>query len=339
MFWMNTSHFILPQVVGPDGLPALLREGGYELAVVDCTAGPFTELVLSWNADTPPGTAIRLEARVRYAPEDTQPETAIWSGWWMLGHWGTAAPGGGPLPRSAGTGADPPVRLNIDTLVVDPGYEATAFQVRLGLYGGPATPAVHRVAVSTAHRNEPPLTAADDPPLGQVIHLPVPARSQRVERADIASHICSPTSVGMVLAYFGIDQPTEAVAQAVFDHGAEIYGNWAFNVAYAGSHGLPAVVRYFRSLGDLERELQAGHPVIVSVAFEPGDLPESPQERSDGHLLVVTGVEAEGTFLVNDPAAHPGEGQPVERRYSRESLRRAFLGHGGVGYVIEAASA
>ena len=339
MFWQNTSRWVLPQTDAAGDPPhaGWAPQAGYEVAPVTCTEAPFTELILSWNAETPPGTAIRLEARVRYGAEDAPPSATSWSAWQELGHWGSGAVAGVPLPRSGPAPpaeVTPPVAVDIDTLRVAPGYAAQAFGLRLTLYGGAAGPVVRRLAVSTAHRRRPPLAAADDPPLGTAVHLPVPARSQRVEHADLVDHICSPTSVGMVLQYYGVDLPTAQVAAGVFDHEAEIYGNWPFNVAFAGSLGLQGVVRHFATLGALERELQQGHPVIISIAFAAGELPEAPISDSAGHLLVVTGVTAAGDFEVNDPAAYPQHGQAVERVYGREHLRGVFLGHGGIGYVI-----
>ncbi|HUS14011.1 MAG TPA: C39 family peptidase [Chloroflexia bacterium] len=341
MLWLNNSRFVLPQVeaaTGPDS-PSYLPESGYELAVVDCAGEPFTELVLSWNADTPAGTGLHTEVRVRYGPVDGPPESGTWSDWQPLGHWGREGAEGAHRPHSQLNGADhaAPLKVVIDVLQLDEGVEAAAFQLRLTLYGGAASPEVRLLAVSTAHRGRPTLDAAHDPPLGREIRLSVPARSQRVERPEIAGEICSPTSLSMVLQFYGIDEPTEQVAEAVYDHGAEIYGNWPFNVAYAGSHGLRAVVRHFRGMGEIERELHRGHPVIVSIAFQLGELPESPTQGTRGHLLVVTGVTAAGDFHVNEPDAHPAEGEPVERIYSREGLRRAFLGHSAIGYVIEPA--
>ena len=293
----------------------------------------------------PEATSLRVEARLRYAPADAQPEAGAWSAWRVLGHWGRGGPGAAPLPRSAGDeeeeappeGADP-VRLAIDALRLSGGGAATAFQVRLTLRGGAATPRVRLLAASTGVRGRPIPPPAEDPPLGRAVTLAVPPRSQRVERAAIAGEICSPTALGMVLQFYGVDQPTEQIAGAVFDHGAEIYGNWPFNVAYAGSLGFQAVVRHFRSMGELERELQQGHPVIITHAFEAGELPESPLTRTKGHLIVVTGVTAAGDFLVNEPAAHPARGEAIARVYSRAHLRPVFLRHGGVGYVITPAA-
>jgi uncharacterized protein YvpB len=333
MFWVNRTRFVLPTAGAGDPTPA--PAAGYELSVVETGDDAFTELVVSWNAEAPPGAGIHVEARARYAPVDDQPEAAVWSTWRTLGHWG-AATEGETAPRSAAApvAEEPAVRVDTDTLRLSAGYEATAFQLRLTLHGGPATPVVRQLAASAVHRGRPPLAAAADAPLGRPVRLAAPARSQMVERPEIAGHICSPTSVAMVLSYYGVDQPTEQVAAGVFDHGARIYGNWPFNVAYAAQHGMRGVVRHFGSMQEVERELQAGRPVIISVAYAAGELPESPLRQTDGHLIVITGVNEAGDFYVNDPAADPRAGQSVEQVYRRENLRRVFLARGGVGYVI-----
>ena len=300
------------------------------LPVVDCRAEPFTALVASWNVDLPPGSVLSPAVRVRVAGR--------WSAWNTLAHWGSGPDPntGEPLPRSLGTTADTPgpAWIDIDTLKVKDGRTADAFQMRLWLRGGPAgAPRVRLLAVATRPAAPSPVPAPPDddrPP----IRLPVPARSQRVEDPTIAGDICSPTSVAMVLAFYGIDRPTAEVARGVFDHGAGIYGNWPFNTAYAATANLRALVRYFGALEEVEAELRAGRPVILSLAWEPGELPEAPIPRSAGHLIVATGVDERGDFCVNDPAADPRLGQPIARVYGRAHLARAFLDRGGVGYLL-----
>jgi len=338
MLWLDHTCFVLPERT-PSADPALryVAAAGYELTPLDLTGDPFTEAILSWNADTPPGTALQADLRLRYGAAAAVPAAATWSDWQPMGTWGRSATEP-QLPRSSdGGGAG--LRHEIDVLRLAPGLEATAFAVRLRLQGGAATPTVRRLAVSTIHRGHPLPAATDDPPLGRAVQLAVPVRSQHAAPPDLAPNVCSPTALGMVLEFYGRDQPTAALIEVVFDHGATIYGNWAFNVAYAGEQGLRAVVRHFTHLGDLERELQAGHPVVISIAFAAGDLPESPTAGTAGHLLVVTGVTTAGDFYVNEPDANPVLGQPVARIYSREGLRRVFLRHGGVAYVIEPESA
>ena len=338
MLWLNHSCFVLPEQIPPADFAArYVAEAGYELTAVEC-AEPFTEAILSWNAVTPPGTTLRAELRLRYGGAAGEAAATGWSSWQPMGHWGQAAPDQPPLPRSSeGGGAG--LRHEIDVLRLDPNLEATAFAVRLRLQGGAATPTVRRLAVSTIHRGRPLPSPTADLPLGQAVQLAVPLRSQHAEPPDMAPNVCSPTSLGMVLGFYGCDQSTGQLAAAVFDHGAAIYGNWAFNVAYVGEQGLRAVVRHFTHLRDVERELQAGHPVVISIAFAAGDLPESPTAGTPGHLLVVTGVTAAGDFYVNEPDANPDLGQPVARLYPRAGLRHVFLRHGGVAYVIEPESA
>ena len=68
-------------------------------------------------------------------------------------------------------------------------------------------------------------------------------------------------------------------------------GNWAFNAAYAGARGLRGVVAYLRGIDHVAAFVDAGLPVAISIAWNQGELPGAPLEHSDGHLLVVRGVE------------------------------------------------
>jgi hypothetical protein len=320
MFWTYDA--------ATDSPPAEGQGGRRTWPPVDCRAAPFTRLVASWNAAAPAGTVITPAVRVRVAGR--------WSPWYSLAHWGTGLhpETGEPLPRSLPVQPDGPgsAWVDIDTLRLKEDREADAFQMRVRLRGhGGALPRLHLLAVTT-YRADPP-GAGQARAGGGAFRLPVPERSQQVEAPDIAGLICSPTCVGMVLAYYGLDRPTTAVAAGVRDaYGEETYGNWPFNTAYAATHGLRATVRHFPDLDAVEAELRAGRPVILSVAWEPGDLPAAPIPRSSGHLIVATGVDEHGDFYVNDPAADPRQGQPVARRYSRAHLARAFR---GIGYVIE----
>jgi hypothetical protein len=298
------------------------------LPVVDCRAEPFTRLVASWNAAIPPGAVLTPAVRVRV--------TGRWSPWYLLARWGSGPhpDTGESLPRSLPARRDTPgpAWVDIDTLRLKAEAQADAFQLRVSMRAAAgAAPRLDLLAVTTYQRPSAPAPPAPRAPRDPV-RLPVPERSQQVESPDIAGLICSPTCVGMVLAYYGVDQPTTAVAAGVRDYyGEETYGNWPFNTAYAATHGLRAVVRHFPDLDAVEAELRAGHPVILSTAWEPGELPGAPIPRSSGHLMVATGVDAHGDIYINDPAADPRQGQPVARCYPRAALARAFR---GIGYVI-----
>jgi hypothetical protein len=222
--------------------------------------------------------------------------------------------------------------VDIDTLRLKDDLLADAFQLRVTLRShGDAVPQVHRLAVTT-YRPGPGEEATPRDATAPPVRLAVPERSQKVEDPAISWQICSPTSLGMVLAYYGVDRPTAEIAAGVRDHrGDETYGNWPFNTAYAAGHGFQTAVRHFPGLAAVEAELRAGHPVILSVAWGEGELPAAPIAKTNGHLIVATGVDAQGDFYVNDPAADPRTDQPVARVYPRAGLARAFK---GIGYVI-----
>ncbi|MEZ0229976.1 MAG: C39 family peptidase, partial [Planctomycetota bacterium] len=165
--------------------------------------------------------------------------------------------------------------------------------------------------------------------------LEVVERSQRVEDPKIAGRICSATSLGMVLAFHGFDKKTTEVCAEVHDRKAEIYGNWALNVAYAGRLGLDAAVTRMGSFEPLEAEIAAGRPVVITHRWAAGELTGSPVSATDGHLIVVRGFTKEGDLVVNDPAADPRKEQKIQRVYKRAEIEKTWLGNAdGVAYLL-----
>ena len=162
--------------------------------------------------------------------------------------------------------------------------------------------------------------------------LDVPARSQQVEAPDLASRICSPTSVAMVLEAGGVNIPTAEVAALAYDADHDIYGNWPRAVQAAFQAGVPGTLVRLSSWRAVQHFLEAGVPLIISVGAEPGQLQGAPYESTAGHLLVLRGLTPGGDVLVNDPAAAtPDE---VPRTYRREDLELCWMRRGGVAYAI-----
>ncbi len=204
---------------------------------------PFDRAVLSWNATGP--ARFELEA-------DGD------GNWRDMGEWG-------PEPRSV-----PGDGVEVDTLVL----KAPARSLRFRVTPAPGT-AVTLVAAATWTKGEKnPLSWKPSPAWGRT--LDVPQRSQDSSKEDPAK-VCSPTSLAMILQYYGVDKPTEEVAAAVFDRAGKIYGNWPFNTAYAHqASGLEAYVRKFMGLEELEAEIAAGRPVEISHRWEKGELDGAP---------------------------------------------------------------
>jgi hypothetical protein len=139
---------------------------------------------------------------------------------------------------------------------------------------------------------------------------------------------CSAAALAMLLRFHGRDASVAKVARAVFDSAYNGTGNWSFNVAHAGARGLRAYVAYVRGIDHVAAFIAAGLPVAISIAWRQGELPGAPLETSDGHLIVVRGIEPEHV-LVNDPA------QPsIAVCYPRAALDALFRAHGGVAYLV-----
>jgi hypothetical protein len=164
--------------------------------------------------------------------------------------------------------------------------------------------------------------------------LPVPFRAQRDEDSAIAGRICSPVSVAMVLAYRGVDRPTSEVVAACYDPAHEIYGNWPRCVQGAYSLGIPGYLSRFSDWPAVERLIAEGQPLIISIRVdEVGGLAGAPYRTSDGHLLVLTGFDADGNVAVNDPAAR--DAQKGGAVYPRHDLEHVWMrATGGVAYVL-----
>jgi hypothetical protein len=153
---------------------------------------------------------------------------------------------------------------------------------------------------------------------------------------------CSPTAVSMVLSHAGTLPPATdpgsvdlgaAAAEVVDPAYGDGTGNWPFNTAWAASLTGHAFVTRLHDLRDAERFVDAGIPLVASVAYPRGALKGAPTHGTDGHLVVIRGFTAAGDVVSNDPGA-PTD-RSVGRTYDRGQFERAWLdGSGGLVYVI-----
>lgn len=340
---------------GAVGLKGGVSQGTYTSDVTETE--PFEYMILSWNADTPESTYVEVQGKVRVKGQ--------WSEWLSWGKWSThafSAKGRTVLPGSAsGEDIDDPLaRVAIDELVVkgQEGETANAFQYRLILYssgdgssGSGYVPVVRLVAC--AIRNTLPGQAIpkrypdDAPDLSRLDKdLDVPTYSQSVRDARIASIICSPTCVAMVLSYYGVDISPEESAWNARDYGAGIFGNWSFNAASAAGYGFASYVDYIVSEEgadpwyEVKLEIAAGRPAVVSVRYRkpsyPGALPPVegvPINKTDGHLVLVRGFtwkDGVEYVIVNDPAASHNDN--VRREYRADEFANAWVKK--VAYIV-----
>jgi hypothetical protein len=259
---------------------------------------PASCAIVSWNTAAPSGGI----ALVAHRTDGSVSEPLRYARW-------------SPGERRSLDGADAKTRIAVDLLRSD---------VPLSGIGVASTVHLDAIAVST------PPPDAQHPIRGRAAALDVPELTQYVPAHPDERGWCSAASLAMLLRYHGIDVDVDvaAVARGVFDASYNGTGNWAFNAAYAGARGVRAAAAYLRGIDHVAAFVAAGFPVAISIGWETGQLAGAPLERSDGHLIVVRGVDA-AHVLVNDPA-HPAIGT----RYPRAALDAAFRGHGGVAYLV-----
>lgn len=279
---------------------------------------PFDNVVLSWNAEAPLGTSLEFQTRVG-SGDSASP-------WFTMGTW---RPSGG---ASATGQANAWGRVNVDTLELAGRAEWLQYRVNFTTGDPSASPRLRSIAVVYADMSVPLDGPAPSVAEGWARDLPVPQFSQLEQDPAVARAICSPTSLAMVIDFWGQDRSVPEVYKAVRDARSGIFGNWPLNVAYAGALGLDAYVDRFYSMEQLQNEIAAGRPVIISIQYGPGKLANAYLNSTSGHLIVVRGFTSEGDIIVNDPF-NPTSAT-VRRVYRRDQLGKIWQDSGGIVYIV-----
>lgn len=307
-------------------------------------------LVPSWSARMPAGTWLRVQARVRNG-------SSVGS-WDTVANWGYGESG---IHRtSGGPQTDDLARLDTDTVRANGSRTFTQWQVRVDLVRRPTsrvTPTVDSVSgvaasyatrtIGTSRTTMTRTTTLAVPQFSQMTH-----RGHHPEYGGGGEAWCSPTSVAMVLRYFGTgpkpadytswstrgkDRQVDHAARFSYDYGYQGTGNWPFSAAYAGTYGLDTFVTRLYTLREAEQFIKAGIPLVASVAFKRGELSGAPISSTPGHLMIISGFTRDGQVVVNDPAASSNSG--VRRTYARSQFERAWQnGSGGIVYVLRPTS-
>jgi ABC-type bacteriocin/lantibiotic exporter with double-glycine peptidase domain len=111
-----------------------------------------------------------------------------------------------------------------------------------------------------------------------------------MHRAQIKKYDCGPTSLAMLLDFYGIAHVAEdldALCETTAKHGTEHSGI----VKAAQSLGAGVCVHENAQISDIEEVLEKGHPVLVNY-FNP--------VTSVGHFAVIKGVD-NGHVVMADP--------------------------------------
>ncbi|MGK5529209.1 peptidase C39 family protein [Streptomyces sp. URMC 129] len=304
-------------------------------------ATPASELIASWNADTPAGTWLRVEVLGTYTDGTGTP-------WYTLGVW---AAGDEDVRRASVDGqTDGKSTVWTDTLAIDDtaaGPRLASYRLRLTLYRAPgsgAAPTVWRLGAMTSDVPDRFEVPATEPGLGAAVEIDVPRYSQNIHIGQYPEYDnggeawCSPTSSQMIIESWGRRPTPEQLAwvnpefadpqvchaaRYTFDHEYQGCGNWPFNAAYAATYpDLQGVVTRLASLTEAERLVAAGIPLITSQSFTEGEL-DGAGYGTAGHLMTVIGFTAEGDVIANDPAADDNDA--VRRVYPRRQFENVWL--------------
>jgi len=177
------------------------------------------------------------------------------------------------------------------------------------------------------HVNKPPVEKISR------LALAVPYYSQHSLPDSIAEEGCSQTSVAMVLNYYNRNYSLLELSEYVYDNINNMYGNWLYNVQTAYKLGMKKTwVGRHNSFEEIAAELLDGKPVIISIAFENGELSGAPYSRTSGHLIVVRGFDGESKVIVNDPYGH--DVSDGVKLYDVDELTAVWVRHGGAAYHI-----
>ncbi|MFH1538155.1 MAG: C39 family peptidase [bacterium] len=305
-----------------EGAEEKTRTGGLESGAVGLPF-PAREMVLTWNSSTPMGAWLD----VRFCVGDG----GGWSGWYEMGEWGKA--GGGP--RWSGDARFG--KLEVDILRAAVPFDRVRYRIGLGSACADS-PALKMVSICFSGEGDEEEGGRAWIGAGGSHDLAVPWLSQFrrevVWDGDMMkAGVCAPTSLAMVLRYYGCGTSVYEVAKMARDEGAGIYGNWAYMVAAAGEFGLRAWVERHSCWEGLLERLRQGIPPILSIAYGKGTFGDFPDRSSEGHLLVLRGWTEDGRLVCNDPGV---EEEKLGRgaRFSPEELGKAFFGHGGVAVVV-----
>jgi Peptidase_C39 like family len=327
---------------------------GFWVSPPQSTTFPVTSIVASWAAQTPGTSWIGVGVRGRSSEDEP------WSRWFVLTRWAATDDEIHPttVPGQSADGAS----VDADELKIEPERAWTCYQVRAILFrlvGADDRPRLTRLGIMTSavqRGREADLPLTSKPTRSESVELDVPTYSQQLHRDHYPRYDgggqswCSPTSVAMVLSYFdalppphdyawvepmSADRFVPYLARRCFDHAYGGAGNWAFNTAFAATRELEGFVTRLRSLAEAEEFIAAGIPLIMSLAFDDGELDGAGYD-SKGHLMVIVGFTDDGDVIVNDPASHREESNDAVRTvYRRDQVEMLWLrSSGGVVYVI-----
>lgn len=270
---------------------------------------PFDELILSWNGKRP---AIgKWKFFVRLKKEERWSEPILYAEWTSASQ---------RTFKYAPQGAW--FESYQDAVYPREGY-AHAFEIQVTAEDGASLlhlDTLHVCLSSLHHCGE----IWEMPKFASVSLPQITGQSQMCLQHPRASDLCSPTATTTAINYLRRSgqkkiEPLDFAAK-VHDDTFDIYGNWILNTAqaYVELEGLfECQTKRLAGFSALHSYLMRKLPVVVSVR---GPLPGSSHPLTFGHLICVTGYDAEAKQVLCIDSGFPKDSQTTVRYYLHDFL-------------------
>lgn len=290
----------------------------------------FKKIIISWNIVTPEKSYVDIEARILVK---NNLKEKMWSKWMSWGKWGIN------IKRASNSSECKEAKISVDTLTINDGYVGEAIELKISSYYNDKKLKSDLQLVTISYLVEEFCNENNEKKLINKL-IETPCISQMKREKEIANRICSPTSMTMLLNRLGENLLVEDVAYKCLDYENNSFGNWSYNVAYAGSLGYKSYIQ-FGNIDLLIREINKGYPVEVSVKYTNNinnklyPYIENAPLTTSGHLIVVCGFECikdDKYVIVNDPAAK--ENDKVRLKYKFENFMKAWAMSNYIMYII-----
>jgi hypothetical protein len=136
-----------------------------------------------------------------------------------------------------------------------------------------------------------------------MITLKVPYRSQWADDAKSHSADCGPTSLAMVLNYYGVDISPDGIYRFLPPKGKKQFTSISELMQASRSNGVPNTYKRHESkdeaIASLRASLDEGRPVICLIKYDPWRS-FTGNDFKWGHFVVATGYD-EDHIMMNDP--------------------------------------
>ncbi len=277
----------------------------------------FTHAIVSFNASVPPGAGVRADVAV--------PMDAGWSEWMAIADWGE------PVDRQKTPSRWAGGRVAIDELIADAPLDRLRVRVLAVPNGEGDLPSLERIDVVVSRRAPDRVL---DPTPGDAVATATPFRACEIRDDEaLASRLCSPTSLGMLLAHRGSTPDYGELIDRVYDAEHDLYGVWPRAIQAAYSYGVPGRLHRFGDWREVRAHLERVGPIALSLRAAEGEVRGMDYDASNGHLIVLTGLTDSGDAIVLDPAF--GTQSEASRVYPAHDLSEVWLRRArGTAYVL-----